>query len=139
MIVLDTNIISELGKASPDPNVARWASGLDPAALRLCAPVVAELAFGADRKRLRDGNAKFQAVLHRLVEVDFSGRILPFGAETALLCGQFRAKREALGRTATLADMMIAAICRFHGAALATRNVKDFEGLELKLVNPFEN
>lgn len=138
MIVLDTNIISELGKASPDPNVADWASAISPDGLYLCTPVVTELAFGAVRKQMRDGNGRFQAVVHRLVEIDFAGRIMPFGTACAMLCGHLRAKRDALGRPASLADMMIAAICIQNGARLATRNVKDFDGLGLDLINPFE-
>lgn len=64
--------------------------------------------------------------------------MLPLTREAAIYCGKPRAQRESIGRPISVQDAMIAAICIFHGAALATRNVKDFEGLDLRLVNPFE-
>jgi predicted nucleic acid-binding protein len=54
------------------------------------------------------------------------------------LAGRLRAVRESRGRPLSIGDAMIAAICIVHGATLATRNVRDFDGLDLKLVNPFE-
>jgi predicted nucleic acid-binding protein len=68
----------------------------------------------------------------------FKGRILPFDGEASVAAGRLRAERDRSGRPISIPDAMIAAICRVHGATLATRNVRDFDGLNLKLVNPFE-
>ncbi len=68
----------------------------------------------------------------------YVGRILPFDLDAALENGKLRSVREAAGKPIGLADAQIAAICLVHGATLATRNVRDFDGLGLKLVNPFE-
>lgn len=74
----------------------------------------------------------------RLVEHDYAGRILPWNAADAITTGNIRARREMSGFAITMQDAMIAAICLQQGATLATRNTKDFEGLDLRLVNPFE-
>ncbi len=63
---------------------------------------------------------------------------MEFVEGTPVLSGRLRAKRESIGRPISVQDAMIAAICLSHDATLATRNTKDFEGLDLKLVNPFE-
>lgn len=73
-----------------------------------------------------------------IVDVEFAGRILPFDTVAAQTYGRLRAQRERRGRPIKDMDAMIAAICLVHGATLSTRNVRDFDGLDLKLVNPFE-
>jgi predicted nucleic acid-binding protein len=68
----------------------------------------------------------------------FRNRILDFDADAPVIAGTLRARRESTGRPFSIVDSMIAAICLINGATLATRNVRDFDGLDLKLVNPFE-
>ena len=74
-----------------------------------------------------------------MINAEFRGRILPNDVASALKYGEIFARREAVGRPIGPMDAMIAAICLVHGATLATRNTRDFEGLDLKLVNPFED
>ncbi|MAS04479.1 MAG: VapC toxin family PIN domain ribonuclease [Ahrensia sp.] len=138
MIVIDTNVISEIAKAVPDANVADWLRRADPAELYLCAPVVAELAYGGQRIRLRDGSSRFLEALDGLLAGQFNNRVLPFDQGAALKFGEIRAARESSGRPISVMDAMIAAICAAHGATLATRNVPDFNLLEIGVVNPFE-
>jgi predicted nucleic acid-binding protein len=64
--------------------------------------------------------------------------VLEWNISAAIETGKLRARRESVGRPISLQDAMIAAICLSHGASLATRNTKHFEGLDLKLINPFE-
>jgi predicted nucleic acid-binding protein len=73
------------------------------------------------------------------VETDFTGRILGFSTDAAHRCATLAAERRKAGRPMETKDAMVPAICVAHGATLATRNTKDFEGLDLKLVNPFED
>jgi toxin FitB len=106
--------------------------------LFLTATTVAEMAFCAQRIVLRNGSLRYQKALEMLLKDAFAGRILEFDKLAALENGRIRSAREAAGRPIALNDAQIAAICRVHGATLATRNVRDFDGLGLKLVNPFE-
>ncbi|MEP9372009.1 type II toxin-antitoxin system VapC family toxin [Mesorhizobium sp. KR1-2] len=138
MIVLDTNIVSEVSHERSDPAVVAWLRAQDEAELCLCIPVVAELSFGAERFMLRNGNRKHLIAFERLVQERFRNRILPMDVIAASKYGEVYAAREAAGRPIGIMDAMIAAICLVNDATLATRNVRDFDGLDLKLVNPFE-
>jgi predicted nucleic acid-binding protein len=138
MIMLDTNVVSEIAHERSHPNVAEWAARQDRFELFLSVPVIAELAFGAQRIFLRNKSPKYLIALDDLITVEFRNRILPNDISSALRYGEIYAKREAAGRPVGPMDAMIAAICIVHDATLATRNVRDFDGLDLRLVNPFE-
>ena len=137
MIILDTNIISEPDKPAPDALVLEWLNR-QRRPLYLTVPTIAELTFGGHRLFIRTGSTKFLERVRQILEVEFVGRILPFDLLSTDTYGLVRAKRERAGRQISQIDGMIAAICLVHGATLATRNVRDFDGLDLKLVNPFE-
>ena len=137
MIVLDTNVISEADKPRPNTALMQWIDRQQPSDLHLCSPVVMELAFGAERYLLRSDSDRYLRILARLEE-QFRGRIQPFSGSAPALTGRIRALREADGHAISVQDAMIAAICLVNGATLATRNVRDFDGLDLRLVNPFE-
>ena len=138
MIVLDTNVVSEISRLRPDGNVLDWLRRQDSASLSLTSPSVMEQSYGAERKLLRDGSDKYLRLFNDIVLVQFRGKVLPFTEPADRLAGQLRAQRERTGRALSIGDAMIAAICLSHGATLATRNVRDFEGLGLGLINPFE-
>lgn len=138
MIVLDTNVVSEIALRRPDANVIDWMAQQDKAALFMCAPVVAELSYGGYRILLRDKNSRHLDALSLLISGQFRNQLLINDAVSAMKFGEILAKREAAGRPMGLMDAMIAAICIVHRAKLATRNVRDFDGLDLGLVNPFE-
>lgn len=137
MIILDTNVVSEANKPLPSQDVMRWFRRQDLLSLFLCGPVVMEQTYGAERFFSRTGSDRYFKTLDRLTS-EFRNRTLTFDNSAALLAGRLRAKKEGMGRPVSVQDAMIAAICLVHGATLATRNVRDFEGLDLKLVNPFE-
>lgn len=137
MIVLDTNVISEVDKPKPNAELMQWLDHQHGQSLYLCGPVVMELAFGAERHSVRNGSDKYLRILAGL-EQQFRGRILEFNGRAPALTGRIRALREASGRVISVQDAMIAAVCLAHDATLATRNIRDFDGLDLRLVNPFE-
>lgn len=137
MIVLDTNVISEADKPKPNPVLVQWLDRQPQQELFLCGPVIMELAFGAERYLARSGSDRYLKILAGLQE-HYRGRILDFDGTSPALTGRIRALREASGHVISVQDAMIAAICIVHGAKLATRNVRDFDGLDLGLVNPFE-
>jgi predicted nucleic acid-binding protein len=138
MIVLDTNIVSEGDKPDPSKHVLIWFRSQDPLSLFLCGPVVMELSYGAERYATRTRSDRYLKILRELVSNRFRNRILQFDGIAPSLAGTLRARRDSIGRPISVQDAMIAAICIVHDATLATRNVRDFDGLDLKLVNPFE-
>lgn len=138
MIVLDTNVISEVfSRPRSDAKVLNWLNAQEHAALFLTTIVFAELFFGAClvREPLRREDL-LQAVAR--VRAEYSGRTLTFGDTAAEIYGRISAARQVSGRPIETKDAMIAAICLVHDATLATRNLRDFDRLDLKLVNPFE-
>lgn len=138
MIVVDTNVISEVIKPRPDRSVLTWIGNGDPRELYLCDVTMMELEFGAERHWLKHASAKYRRFIAEFVEVKFRNNILSLGRDAFVSAGRIRARREMSGRTISPQGSMIAAICLHHSATLATRNTKDFEGLDLTLVNPFE-
>jgi toxin FitB len=138
MIAVDTNVISETAKPWPSELVLAWLNRADLKDTFLPMPVISELAFGAcEHERKNNESRRYHETLASALEL-FGDNLLPFGLEAAMKFGEISALRNGIGRPIMRLDAQIAAICLVHGAALATRNVRDFEGLGLKLVNPFE-
>jgi hypothetical protein len=138
MILLDTNVVSEVYRSHPSPSVMTWLDAQSIDSLYLCTPVLAELRFGAER--LDDGKRKdwLRATIDRLEKELYGGRILVFDTSSAATYGQIAAARRKAGQTMQQMDGLIAAIALANGATLATRNEKDFVNLGLDVVNPFE-
>jgi len=138
MIVLDTNVAAELMRASPDRRVQAWLDAQFAGELFLTAISVAEILWGI--ARLPEGKRKqqMQDTTEAMLKEDFQGRLLAFDAQSAAHYAQTILRRQSLGRPISMADAQIAAICLQHGAVLATRNIKDFESLELDLFNPWQ-
>ncbi len=137
MIVLDTNVLSELMRRRPAARVVRWVDEQDASALAITAVTVAELLYGV--ARLADGarKAKLAAAVDALVREDFAGRVLPFDVAAAAYYAELVADRDRNGRPISVADGQIAAVCRCHGAALATRNVRDFGATGVSVRDPW--
>lgn len=138
MIVLDTNVISELMRPDPDARVVDWLDRQDAISVTISSITVAEILYGIER--LPNGRRKrdFAAMAAAMFEEDFSGRILSFDSGAAVHYAEQVATSESAGRQVHMADAQIAAICIQHGAVLATRNIKDFETLSLETINPWE-
>jgi toxin FitB len=136
MILVDTNIWSELMRAEPNPCVKAWELA-HADHLYLATIVMAELLSGAHL--LPEGKRK-QALLagyDELVDL-YAEKIVAFDLAAAREYGFLLAKLEKSGRNPTTADVQIAAIAASRKMTLATRNVRDFEGLDLTLLNPWE-
>lgn len=135
-VVLDTNVISELMRASPDGHVESWVRAVPPAMVYTTAVTVAEVRFGiarlpAGRRRARLSDAADE------VFGAFADHVLSFDAAAASDYADVVVEREQAGTPIGGFDAQIAAICRVRGAALATRNTDDFGGLGLNLVDPW--
>ena len=139
MILIDTNVISEVIKPRPDQAVIAWFNRQLWDTLFLCTPVLAELHFGV--ARLASGRRKeFLADVLAQIEGElYRGRILGFDQPAAATYGPITAERQRRGNRIGQIDAMIAAIALTHRAALATRDTPDFAGLELDLINPFDS
>ncbi|WP_433871374.1 type II toxin-antitoxin system VapC family toxin [Saccharopolyspora sp. CA-218241] len=137
MIVLDTNVLSEITRRSPDPRVVAWLDSLPTAEVATTAITAAELLYGVTR--LPDGHRKssLTAAIHALINEDFHGRVESFDAPAAAEYAAVVIERERLGRPISAADARIAAICRARRAVLATRNIEDFDETGIELVNPW--
>jgi predicted nucleic acid-binding protein len=137
VILLDTNVISELMRPQPEPRVLAWADGLDPEAVAITAMTEAEILHGL--ARLPDGRRKqnLQQSWEALMAEVFTGRVWPFTSEAAHWYAQLLRCREQLGRSMATADAVIAATALAQGASLATRDVADFADIGLELINPW--
>jgi toxin FitB len=137
MIVLDTNVISELMRATPATEVIRWVNGRPVTSLYITSITQAEILHGIQllaRGKRRDAIA---AAATEVFEHDFAGHILPFGSDAAVAYAGIAASRRRAGRPISAFDAQIAAIARAHGAELATRNVDDFDDCGLDVINPW--
>ncbi|MBB4238825.1 type II toxin-antitoxin system VapC family toxin [Rhizobium esperanzae] len=138
MIVLDTNVISELQGRTYSERILNWLDAYDVDTLFLTTISVGEMRYGLEL--LDDGRRKAALISDfNRIESEFAGRILGFSLSAANRYGLLAAARRKAGRPVETKDAMIAAICLANGATLATRNTRDFEGLDLKLINPFED
>ena len=137
MIVLDTNVVSELMRRAPNPDVVAWVDNWPAMELAVTSVTVAEILYGIGR--LDDGQRKatLQALAHAMFEEDFRDRVLPFGFEEAETYAGLVVQREHDGLPISMADAQIAAITACRGARLATRNTRDFAGLGVDVVNPW--
>ena len=137
MILLDTNVISESFRPRPNEAAISWLKAQPPASLYLCSPILAELRYGVEKlasgKRQRDLRLRVDHI-----ETFFRDRMLIFDAAAATEFGRLAAYREKAGRRIEPVDGFIAAIAAVHNAILATRDVDDFAGLGIELINPFE-
>lgn len=136
MILVDTNVLSELTKPEPEDRVVTW---LEVNELALAAPTIAlaELRYGIarlPRGRRRSSLLQFwQTTRDR-----FRGRIFSFDERAAEMYGEVAAVAERAGRRLNVQDGQIAAIALVHGMTVATRNVGHFEATGVEIVNPWE-
>lgn len=137
MIILDTNVVSELTRRVPSTEVLDWVIRQTSPHLYLTAVSEAELRFGAEILPLGRRRDWLLAEMGGMFREDFAGRILPFDSSAARSYAAIAAARRARGRPISHADCQIAAIARSLGAAIATRNIRDFEDCGVELLNPW--
>ncbi len=135
MIILDTNVISELARQTPDEQVLAWVDDQDEVAVT--ATTLAELLYGV--ARLPDGarRSRLAEGIRAIISDELGGQVIAFDRTAASHYADIVAGRSRTGRPMGIADGQIAATCRARGAALATRNVRDFEDVGIAVVNPW--
>lgn len=137
MIVLDTNVVSELMRLEPAPAVLAWLRQRSNGSLHTTTVTVAEIRYGI--ARLPEGRRR-EALQQAASEIfaAFPRQVLPFDLAAANTYADVVTGRESIGNPIDGFDAQIAAICRSQAATLATRNTKDFTDTGIALVNPWE-
>ena len=137
MILLDTNVLSELMQPDPAGMVDRWFSAQPEASVFTSAISAAELRLGAALLPAGKRRVALAAQIAEMLEQEFGGRILSFDSSAAIEYAAIASSRRRNGRPMSDADAQIAAIVRSVGASLATRNVRDFEGCGIAVIDPW--
>ncbi|HEX5307417.1 MAG TPA: type II toxin-antitoxin system VapC family toxin [Dyella sp.] len=138
MIVLDTNVLSELVRARPHPKVVAWVSHQARSQVFTTAISRGEMVFGVLVLPIGERRRRLQQEVQAIFDTDMAGRVLPYDGDAAEAHAAFAAARRGQGRPVSLPDAMIAGIASSRGATLATRNLRDFEGCGITLVDPWD-
>lgn len=138
MIVIDTNVISELWKIEPNSSVLAWMDAQTIETLYLSAVTVAELRYGLAAMPEGKRRTIYQERLEREVLPVFAGRVLAFDLDTSKTYAERMAKARAEGKAIARADGYIAATAAAHGLMVATRDTGPFEAAGLEVINPWE-
>lgn len=137
MILLDTNVLSELMRPTPSPQVVAWVGKQPATELFTTSITEAEIFYGLElltKSKRREG---LLAAAEAMFAEDLSGRVLEFDSDAARAFSRIAAHRRALGRPISHADAQIAAITQTRGAKLATRNVADFKDCGVHATDPW--
>jgi toxin FitB len=137
MIVLDTNVVSELMKGAPAAAVLRFVGGQPATRLYTTSVTQAEILHGIALLPRGKRRSAVEQAAEAAFREDFAGRVLPFGSDAARAYAVIAAERGRLGRPISQFDAQIAAIARSAGASLATRNVVDFARCGIDVVDPW--
>jgi len=138
MIVLDTNVISELMRPAPSGRVIEWLDRQPPEVIWLTSISVLEIRFGLEL--LDDGarRLRLEQAFYAVLAQDLAERVLTFDAPAADHTARLAATVRRAGRSMELRDAMIAGIALRHGAKLATRNLRHFEHAGMELESPWQ-
>jgi toxin FitB len=137
LIVLDTNVISEPLKAIPASNVLQWLANQAPETLYMTTISVAEMLSGVEKlPKSKRRDSLHRALIDKVFPL-FAGRILSFDESAAVEFSLVLSGANAKGNPISFADAAIAGIARAHGFAVATRNVRDYKGTGVALVDPW--
>ncbi len=137
MIILDTNVISELMAPAPAKEVERWVASRSPTSLYTTTVTEAEILFGVRLLPKGGRRDRIESAAGTLFAKVFAGRVLPFGSDAARAYARIAAERQRRGTRISVLDAQIAGIARAASADLATRNVVDFEGCGIDVLDPW--
>jgi toxin FitB len=138
VILLDTNVISELIRPIPDPIVTQWSQSVRADQMAVTTVVLAEIELGLACMPEGKRKSNLTGKLNNLLQVGLSARIFTFDLAAVSWFGELGSRRKSMGRATSTADLMIAAIAASRGFSLCTRNVTDFEHCGIPLLNPWQ-
>jgi predicted nucleic acid-binding protein len=136
--LLDTNVISEWTKASPNPGTVRWLAEADEDRVFISTVTIAEIRHGIERLPHGNKRDRLDTWLTEDLPARFGDRILPVDTNVGDHWGRIMARGQAGGRSVSTMDAFIAATAERHEMVLVTRNTSDFEALGLRLIDPWE-
>ena len=136
--LLDTNVISEIVRPKPAQHVLEWIETQTPSDLFLASQTIGELVRGARKVKDRARRERFESWIMKDLTLQFEDRILPFDNDAARIWGKLMGDGDRAGRTPSAADAQIAAVVIHRGLTLVTRNVRDCEHVDLRLLNPWD-
>ena len=139
MILLDTDILTELMKARPAPNVEAWLGHQPAASLFITTITEAELRHAVALSPPGRRRENLAAAIEAMLAEEFEGRVLPFDDSAAIVYATIAADRQEAGNPISQFDAQIAAIAKSRGASLATRSSARFDGCGVEIINPWEN
>lgn len=139
MIILDTNVVSELMRPRPSISVIDWVNRQAVSNLYLSTISEAELRYGVEILPIGQRRRGLLTRIEEMLLQYFPGRILPFDRNAARSYAEIAAARRSAGSPISPADGQIAAIAHSVGAAIATRDTTDFKGCGIKVVNPWSS
>jgi predicted nucleic acid-binding protein len=137
VILLDTNVVSALMHRDPDPIVVAWLDGVPAESVWTTSITVFEVRFGLELLAAGRRRRALEAAFAKALEEDFENRVLSFDAPAAQFAAHIAAQQRRSGRLVEIRDVQIAGIAAARKATLATRNLRHFDGLDLKLVDPW--
>lgn len=137
MIVLDTNVLSEVLRPQPEPKVLVWLAAQPETALFTTTITRGELLYGVHLLPKGRRREALQRAVMAIFDEDFNQRMLPFDSHAADAYAEIASVRRTKGRPISQFDAMIAACARSRGASVATRNTRDFGGCGIQLINPW--
>jgi toxin FitB len=139
VIVLDTNVLSEVLRSTPEPRVLEWLSELPRASVFTTTISRAEILYGVlllPKGKRRDG---LWNAATRIFDTDLEGHVLAFDSAAADVFADISAARRMAGKPIKQFDAQIAGITRSRGAQLATRNINDFEVCGIEVIDPWSS
>lgn len=137
MIILDTNVVSALMKPTEHEEVVDWFDGLVELRLWTTSITIMEIRYGLLRMREGKRRRQMEDTFENVLSTNLYD-VLPFDVRSAEVTATILADAHSNGRNLKIPDCQIAGIASTRNATLATRNIRDFEGLGLKLVNPWD-
>jgi predicted nucleic acid-binding protein len=137
VIILDTNVLSELMRSRPEECVIRWLTRQTATDLYVTTITCAEILFGIDVLPNGKRKSDLQTQAEAMFSEDFAGQVLNFDLAAASAFAAISVKRQPSGRALSAVDAMIAAIATIHGAAIATRD-SDFLDRGIPIITPWE-
>jgi toxin FitB len=139
VIVLDTNVVSELMRIEPDTRVTAWLNGFSPQDLSITAISISELRFGIEIHASGRRRAQLEENLARILDGGFHDRILNFDDKAAEAAAIVSARQRLKGRSREIRDTLISGIVVSQRADFATRNVRHFEDLAIRVIDPWRD
>jgi toxin FitB len=137
MILLDTNVVSEIMRQQPADDVLNWLDRHSDGSLLISSITIAEICYGLRILPMGQRRGTLETKFEQFVAEGFAGRVIGFDETAARAYAEIMGLRREKGRVMSLPDGQIAAIAKVNQLTLATRNITDFEDCGIELVNPF--